>query len=178
MKHRCVMNRLLTLHLLSFKQFLFFSLSTPSMLTHTNLNHLFSFSPYLYSRKKNTKIVKSQNDKTTKNPHSRTTTKLGHPPHFSNPSPPISQSRHLKGAWSTVKTTTSSIQKNQEKNISHLRRLSISQVRHLKTGSLIICPPERISQSRRLHHFPHSAPLVSQTRRFAFFVFVVLPIKK
>ena len=45
--------------------FIFF-LSTPNMLTHTNLNHLFSFSPYLYSRKKNTKIVKSQNDKTTK----------------------------------------------------------------------------------------------------------------
>jgi hypothetical protein len=44
--------------------FIFF-LSVPSMLTHTNPNHLFLFSPYLYPRKKNTKTVKSQNDKTT-----------------------------------------------------------------------------------------------------------------
>jgi hypothetical protein len=139
------------------------------MLTHTNLNHLFSFSPYLYSRKKNTKIVKSQNDKTTKNTLTNNN---------KTRAPPISQSRHLKGAWSTVKTTTSSIQKNQEKIISYLRRFPFSQTRHLKHGSLITYSPEQISQSRRLHHFPHSAPLVSQTRRFAFFVFVVLPIKK
>jgi hypothetical protein len=51
--------------------FIFF-LSTPSTLTHTNLSHLFSFSPYLYSRKKNTKTVKSQNDKTTKPTHKKT----------------------------------------------------------------------------------------------------------
>jgi hypothetical protein len=55
--------------------FIFF-LSTPSMLTHTNPSHLFSFSPYLYSRKKNTKTVKSQNDKTTDPTHTQRTTPL------------------------------------------------------------------------------------------------------
>ncbi|MFH1013607.1 MAG: hypothetical protein V1769_03755, partial [Thermoplasmatota archaeon] len=49
--------------------------------------------------------------------------------------PRNSQSRRLKSPSSTMKTTTSSIQKNQEKNISYLRRFSFSQVRHLKTGS-------------------------------------------
>ena len=78
--------------------------------------------------------------------------------------PAKSQSRHLKSPSSTMKTTTSSIHKNQEKNVSHIRHLRISQTRHLKTYSLISRPPEEISQSRRLHHFPHSAPPVSRTR--------------
>jgi len=41
------------------------------MVIHTSPNHLFSFSPYLYSRQKNTKIVKSQNDKTTNPTHTQ-----------------------------------------------------------------------------------------------------------
>jgi len=82
--------------------------------------------------------------------------------------PANSQSRHQITTSSTMKTTTSSIQKNQEKNISHLRHLRISQVRHLKTGSLIPCPPERISQSRRLHHFPYPSPTSSHTHPLAF----------
>jgi len=149
--------------------FIFF-LSTPSMPTHTNPSHLFSFSPYLYSRKKNTKTVKSQNDKTT------TKNTLTHNNKIRVPA--NSQSRHQKYLSMTSKTTTSAIQKNQEKNISHLRHLRISQVRHPKTGSLTFCPPDQISQSRRLHHFPYSSPPVSRTRRFAFFGFVVLPIKE
>jgi len=39
---------------------------------------------------------------------------------------------------------------NQEKNISHIRRFLVSQIRHLKTGSLIPRSPEGISQSRHL----------------------------
>jgi len=54
-----------------------------------------------------------------------------------------------------MKTIIVATRKNQEKTLSHLRRLGISQVRHLKTGSLIPCPLESISQSRRLHHFPY-----------------------
>ena len=64
--------------------------------------------------------------------------------------PGISQSRHLKTTATTIKTIIVVNRKNQEKNSSQIRRFSFSQTRHLKTGSLIFCPGERISQSRRL----------------------------
>ena len=48
-----------------FQSVFIFFLSTPSMLTHTNSNVLFLFLLYLYSRWKNAKTVKSQNEKTT-----------------------------------------------------------------------------------------------------------------
>ena len=81
--------------------------------------------------------------------------------------PGNSQSRRLKNPSSTMKTTISSIQKNQEKNVSHIRRLSISHPRHLKTGSLILGPPEGISQSRHLHHFPNPSPTPFSSRHFS-----------
>jgi hypothetical protein len=90
--------------------------------------------------------------------------------------PANSQSRHLKSPSSTMKTTTSSIQKIQEKNCSHIRRFSFSQTRHLKHGSLITCSPEQISQSRRLHRFPDSTPNLSRTRHLTFPVFVTFPL--
>jgi intergrase/recombinase len=64
--------------------------------------------------------------------------------------PGNSQSRRLKTASSIIKTITVATRKNQGNLSSHIRRLRISQVRHLKTGSLIFCPGERISQSRHL----------------------------
>ena len=81
--------------------------------------------------------------------------------------PGNSQSRRLKSPSSTMKTTTSSIHKNQEKNSSHIRRFPVSQIRHLKPCSLIPHPPEGISQSRRLRHFPDSSPGISYIRHKA-----------
>jgi len=70
--------------------------------------------------------------------------------------PGNSQSRHQTTTSSTMKTIIVATRKNQENLSSHIRHLRISQVRRLKTYSLISRPPEGISQSRRLHHFPKS----------------------
>jgi hypothetical protein len=78
-----------------------------------------------------------------------------------------------KTTATTIKTITVVNRKNQEKTISHLRRLGISQIRHPKPGSLIPCPPEQISQIRRLHHFPNSTPGISRIRHLTFPVFLV-----
>lgn len=68
-----------------FQTIFIFFLSKPSMLTHTNPSHLFSFSLYLYSRKKNAKTVKSQNDKTTKKKHTHTQQQNSGTPPFLKP---------------------------------------------------------------------------------------------
>ena len=91
--------------------------------------------------------------------------------YFTSRKPHKSQIRSLKIVSSIIKTITVATRKNQQKTISHIRRFLVSQIRHLKTRSLIPCSPEQISQSRRLYHFPYSSPRVSRFRRFVFPVF-------
>jgi hypothetical protein len=67
--------------------------------------------------------------------------------------PAHSQSRHLKNIVSIAKIIAVVNNQNRKKIISHIRRFPVSQIRHLKTGSLISRSPEQISQSRRLNGF-------------------------
>jgi hypothetical protein len=139
---------------------------TPNTLTaHTKpyysiipLN-VFILSEEEYRKPENHKLKKQQ---TNTYPHSKTRTTP----------PAISQSRHQKTASSSLKIMIVVTRETQENFSSQSRRPQFSQVRHPKPCSLILSPPEQISQSRHPQHFPNSAPPISHIRRFPFPRFV------
>ena len=110
------------------------------------------------------RIQKQSNHKTIKQQKQKHT----HTQQQNSGHPRNSQSRHLKSASSTMKTIMVVHSLNPEKIISHPRRFPVSQIRRLKTDSLISRSLEGISQSRHLHHFPYSAPSISRIRHLSF----------